>query len=49
MVMFSGIGRLISYLKVGSTGKYFINIMWIEILLGIIIIILQIIMDMQNL
>lgn len=49
MVMFSGIGRLISYLKVGSAGKYFINIMWIEILLGIIIIILQIIIDMQKL
>lgn len=49
MVMFSGVGRLISYLKVGSAGKYFIYIMWIEILLGIIIIILQIIKDMQNL
>ncbi|RMZ59751.1 DUF4345 domain-containing protein [Chryseobacterium nematophagum] len=37
VVMFSGMGRLLSYVKVGSAGKYFVNIMWVEILLGVAI------------
>ena len=40
-VLFSGIGRLISYLKVGSGGIYLKNIMWFEILMGIAIMLLQ--------
>ena len=42
IVLFSGIGRMISYLRVGSAGKYYTVVAWIEILLGIMIIILQI-------
>lgn len=41
IVTFSGLGRLYSVLKVGSAGKYFDNIMIVEILLGLAIIILE--------
>ncbi len=41
MVVFSGIGRLYSRLKVGSAGKYFDSMMIVEILLGLAIIILK--------
>jgi len=41
VVIFSGLGRLYSRIKVGTAGKYFDYIMVFEIILGIIIIILQ--------
>lgn len=41
VVIFSGLGRLYSKTKVGSAGKYFNNIMLVEIILGISIIVLQ--------
>jgi hypothetical protein len=41
VVIFSGLGRLYSKIKVGSAGKYFDNIMVVEIILGIGIILLQ--------
>jgi hypothetical protein len=41
VVIFSGLGRLYSRIKVGSAGKYFDYIMMFEILLGIGIIMLQ--------
>ena len=41
VVVFSGLGRLYSKIKVGSAGKYFDNMMAIEIILGIAIIVLQ--------
>ncbi len=41
VVIFSGLGRLYSKVKVGSAGKYFDYIMIFEIILGISIILLQ--------
>ena len=41
VVVFSGLGRLYSRAKVGSAGKYFDNMMVLEIGLGIAIIFLQ--------
>ena len=41
VVVFSGLGRLYSKMKVGSAGKYFDNIMIVEIVLGIAIIVLH--------
>jgi uncharacterized membrane protein YagU involved in acid resistance len=41
VVIFSGVGRLYSRIKVGSAGKYFDFIMTFEIILGFSIIILQ--------
>lgn len=41
VVIFSGLGRLYSRIKVGSAGKYFDFIMVFEIILGISIIVLQ--------
>ncbi len=41
VVVFSGLGRVYSRVKVGSAGKYFDNIMVVEIILGIAIILLQ--------
>ena len=41
VVVFSGLGRLYSKIKVGSAGKYPDNIMLFEITLGIGIILLQ--------
>jgi hypothetical protein len=41
VVMFSGLGRLYSRIKVGSAGKYFDFIMLFEIFLGISVIVLQ--------
>lgn len=41
VVIFSGLGRVYSRLKVGSAGKYFNFIMVFEIILGISIILLQ--------
>ncbi|MFI5194835.1 MAG: DUF4345 domain-containing protein [Chitinophagales bacterium] len=41
IVIFSGLGRLYSRIKVGSAGKYFDYIMVFEIILGISIAILQ--------
>lgn len=41
IVIFSGLGRLYSRIKVGSAGKYFDFIMNVEILLGLSIIVLQ--------
>lgn len=41
MVLFSGLGRLYSRVKVGTAGKYFDFIMLFEILLGIAIILLS--------
>lgn len=41
IVIFSGLGRLYSRMKVGSAGKYFDSIMVVEILLGISLILLQ--------
>jgi hypothetical protein len=41
VVIFSGLGRLYSRIKVGSAGKYFDYIMVFEIILGISIILLQ--------
>lgn len=41
VVIFSGLGRLYSRIKVGPSTKYLFNIMCIEILLGSAIIILE--------
>lgn len=41
VVIFSGLGRLYSRIKVGPAGKYFDYMMSVEIVLGIVIIILQ--------
>ena len=41
VVIFSGLGRLYSKIKVGSAGKYFDNMMIVELTLGIVIIVLQ--------
>lgn len=41
IVIFSGLGRLYSKIKVGSAGKYFEYIMIFEIILGISIILLE--------
>lgn len=41
VVVFSGLGRLYSRIKVGSAGKYFDNIMIVELTLGVAIIVLQ--------
>lgn len=41
VVIFSGLGRLYSRMKVGSAGKYFDYIMGFEILLGVAIIVLR--------
>ncbi|HRP89282.1 MAG TPA: DUF4345 domain-containing protein [Edaphocola sp.] len=41
MVIFSGLGRLYSKYKVGSAGKYFDIMMWVEIGLGITISLLN--------
>jgi hypothetical protein len=41
VVIFSGLGRLYSRIKVGSGGNYLNFIMLFEILLGIVIILLQ--------
>lgn len=41
VVIFSGLGRLYSKIKVGSAGKYFEYIMVVEIILGASIIVLQ--------
>ncbi|MEO8854662.1 MAG: DUF4345 domain-containing protein [Ginsengibacter sp.] len=41
VVVFSGLGRLYSKTKVGSAGKYFDNIMIVELTLGVAIIVLQ--------
>ena len=41
VVVFSGLGRLYSRIKVGSAGKYFDFIMAFEIVLGLVIILLQ--------
>ena len=41
VVIFSGLGRLYSRIKVGSAGKYLDYIMVFEIILGISIILLQ--------
>lgn len=41
IVVFSGLGRFYSRLKVGSAGRYFDTIMIVEILLGITLIVLE--------
>lgn len=41
VVVFSGLGRLYSRIKVGPAGKYFDSMMVIEISLGIAIVLLQ--------
>ena len=41
VVIFSGLGRLYSRIKVGSGGKYLNFIMFFEILLGMMIILLE--------
>jgi hypothetical protein len=41
VVIFSGLGRLYSRIKVGSAGKYFDFIILFEIFLGISVIVLQ--------
>lgn len=41
VVIFSGLGRLYSRIKVGSAGRYFDNMMVFEIILGFSIILLQ--------
>ena len=41
VVIFSGLGRFYSKMKVGSAGKYFDNMMRIEIILGVAIVALQ--------
>ncbi len=41
VVIFSGLGRLYSRIKVGSAGKYFDSMMVVEIVLGITIVLLQ--------
>lgn len=40
-IVFSGLGRLYSRLKVGSAGKYFDFIMVFEIVLGVAVIVLE--------
>jgi hypothetical protein len=41
VVVFAGLGRLYSRIKVGSAGKYFDNIMVLEMILGIAIMLLE--------
>ena len=41
VVVFSGLGRLYSRIKVGSAGKYFDFIMGVEIALGLAVVTLQ--------
>jgi uncharacterized membrane protein YidH (DUF202 family) len=41
VVIFSGLGRWYSRMKVGTAGKYFDSIMAVEIILGIGIIVLK--------
>ena len=41
VVVFSGLGRLYSRVKVGSAGNYFDSMMIVEIALGILIILVQ--------
>lgn len=41
VVVFSGLGRLYSRIKVGSAGKYFDSMIIVEIILGLTIIALQ--------
>jgi hypothetical protein len=41
VVIFSGLGRLYSRIKVGSAGKYFDYMMIVEIILGISIVLLH--------
>jgi hypothetical protein len=41
VIVFSGLGRLYSRMKVGSAGKYFDYIMIVEFCLGIAVIVLQ--------
>ncbi len=41
VVVFSGLGRLYSRIKVGTAGKYFDYIMVSEIILGVSIMLLQ--------
>jgi len=41
IVLFSGLGRLFSRIKIGSAGQYFDIIMFVEIILGLAIITLQ--------
>ncbi|TAN14196.1 MAG: DUF4345 domain-containing protein [Chitinophagaceae bacterium] len=41
VVIFSGLGRLYSRIKVGTAGKYFDTMMIVEIILGLVIIILK--------
>jgi hypothetical protein len=41
VVVFSGLGRLYSKVKVGSAGSYFNSMMVIEIVLGLLIMVLQ--------
>lgn len=41
VVIFSGLGRLYSRIKVGTAGKYFDTMMVVEIILGLVIIILK--------
>lgn len=41
VVIFSGLGRVYSRIKVGSAGNYFDFIMFLEIVLGAVIMVLQ--------
>jgi len=41
VVIFSGLGRLYSRMRVGSAGNYFDSMMIVELILGILIILLQ--------
>lgn len=41
VVIFSGLGRLYSRIKVGTAGKYFDTMMVVEIILGLVIIVLK--------
>ena len=41
VVIFSGLGRLYSRIRVGAAGKYFDTMMVIEIILGLFIIVFQ--------
>lgn len=41
VVVFSGLGRLYSRIKVGSAGKYFDFIMLFELVLGTVVVLLQ--------
>jgi len=41
VVIFSGLGRLYSRMRIGSAGNYFDSMMIVEIILGILIILVQ--------